>query len=241
MSQDSGLIIDWVNMPTYNTIMALATGATLMSLAKIGQQLYKKEQISPLGWSLNLGVLGVLLFTTGLHMTLTWPLAKYFPFDNIVFGEPTLAIGVLALGLSFYFYKAKTSILSSTTPFKEVARVVWHLKYLLYGLGLSLIAIGIAGVTYQLFAAPPEEPITGQFADYPMVEATFISLLWALTGVASILVPSVLHYFALGKTAITNKLKLTFALLYGLGVIFLLFGAFNYFTHIGLIVNTMAK
>jgi len=55
--------------------------------------------------------------------------------------------------------------------------VFWHIKYLLYGLGLALIGIGIVGVTYQLFAAPPEEPITGMFADYPMIEATSISLL----------------------------------------------------------------
>lgn len=239
MPQDSGLIIDWVNMPTYNTIMALATGAALISLAKIGQQLYKKDRMSPIGWSLNLGVLGILLFTTGLHMTLTWPLAKYFPFDNIVFGEPTLALGVLALGLSFYFYKAGAQLISTSQPLTEVSKVVWHLKYLFYGLGLSLIAIGIAGVTYQLFAAPPEEPITGEFADYPMVEAVFISLLWALTGVASLLIPGVLNYFATGNTAMTSRIKITYSLLYGLGIIFLLFGAFNYFTHIGLIVNTM--
>lgn len=239
MPQDSGLVIDWVSMPTYNTIMALATGAVLMSLAKIGQQLFRREHINPLGWSLNLGVLGILLFATGLHMTLTWPLAKYFPFDNIVFGEPALALGTIALGLSFYFYKTRSQIISAIRPFEEVAQVVWHIKYLLYGLGLALIAIGIAGVTYQLFAAPPEEPITGLFADYPMIEATFISLLWALTGVASILMPSVLKYFTTGSTAMTSKLKISYGLLYGLGIVFLLFGAFNYFTHIGLIVNTM--
>lgn len=124
MSQDSGLIIDWVSMPTYNTIMALATGAVLMSFAKIGQQLFKNQHINPLGWSINLGILGVLLFTTGLHMTLTWPLAKYFPFDNIVFGEPTLALGTIAFGLSFYFYKTRNQITKSVKPFEEIAQVV---------------------------------------------------------------------------------------------------------------------
>ena len=103
-----------------------------------------------------------------------------------------------------------------------------------------MIAIAIAGVTYQLFAAPPEEPISGEFADYPLVEAIFISALWAFTGVASLLMPSVFNYFSKGKKEITSTLKTAYVLVYGLGIVFLLFGAFNYFTHIGLIVNTMA-
>lgn len=36
-------------------------------------------------WALAAGVLGAILTVTGAHMTLTWPFAKYFPFDNIIF------------------------------------------------------------------------------------------------------------------------------------------------------------
>lgn len=239
MKEEQGLIIDWMNMPTYNTIMCLAVGAALCSLAVMGKDMIQKKPIQPKGWSLNLGVLGLLLFLTGLHMTLTWPLAKYFPFDNIVFGEPSLALGALLLAFSFYFWKASKMLEISEHPLVPIGKIGYQFKFFFYGMGLALIAIGIAGVKYQLFAAPPEEPISGQFADYPLVEAIFISSLWAMTGVASLLMPSVFKGFSEGKRTVTGKLTLSYILIYGLGIVFLLFGAFNYFTHIGLIVNTM--
>lgn len=239
MTQD--LVIEWAKMPVYNTIMAVATGAALMSLARAGKQLVDRDRIEPQGWALNLGVLGLLLFLTGLHMTLTWPLAAYFPFDNIVFGEPTLALGALLMALSFFFWKKAGIIKQSDHPIKLVSEHLKYFKYFLYGIGLGLIGIGIAGVTYQLFAAPPKEPITGLLADYPMVEAVFISLLWALTGVACILFSVVMEHFSKDGSEMTNTVKITYGLTYFLGLTFLLFGAFNYFTHIGLIVNTMPK
>jgi len=240
MEKEQGLIIDWLNMPTYNTIMCLAVGAAFCSLAVMGKNIIAKEKIDPTGWSLNLGVLGTLLFFTGLHMTLTWPLAKYFPFDNIVFGEPSLAIGAILLAFSFLFWKDSATIKTLDNPISHISRIFRHFKFLFYGLGLALIAIGIAGVKYQLFAAPPEEPISGQFAEYPMVEAIFISGLWALTGLASLLVPSFFEKYAADiQPQLDTFTKVKYGLVYGLGFIFLLFGAFNYFTHIGLIVNTM--
>ena len=60
----------------------------------------------------------------------------------------------------------------------EMARPV---SYFAAVMGLALISIAIAGVYFQLFAAPPEEPISGRFADYPMLEASFISGLYALS------------------------------------------------------------
>jgi len=239
MKEDQGLVIDWMQMPTYNTIMCLAVGAAFCSLAVIGKNALRKQKIEPKGWALNLGSLGLILTLTGLHMTLTWPLAKYFPFDNIVFGEPSLALGVLLLAFAIFFWSEATALKQTETPLRRIARVGRHFKYIFYGLGLALIAVCVAGIKYQLFAAPEEEPVTGQFADYPMVEAVFISGLWALVGVASLLIPSVFDHFAVGKTATTGIVKSSYILLYGLGIIFLLFGAFNYFTHIGLIVNTM--
>lgn len=236
--QTDGLIIDWTSMPTYNTIMAVATGAALCSMAVIGKQLHKREHIQPEGWALNLGVLGILLFLTGLHMTLTWPLAAYFPFDNIVFGEPTLALGAIVLALSFYFWRRSETIISSDAPLQAVAKVLQHFKFILYGLGLALIATGIAGVRYKLFAAPPEEPIAGEFAAYPIIEAIFISSLWAFTGVACLLLPGIMKRLSSG-IPVAGIEKLWGRLLYGLGIVFLIFGAMNYFTHIGLIVNTM--
>lgn len=239
MSQD--LVIKWTKMTTYNTIMAVSTGAALMSLAKIGKHLIHKNKINPQGWALNLGVLGLLLFVTGLHMTLTWPLAAYFPYDNIVFGEPSLALGALLLAAAFFFWKNTVLIKQLERPMQFFAENFRHFKYFLYGIGLGLIAIGIAGVIYQLFAAPPEEPVTGLLAEYPMVEAVFISLLWALTGVSCILFSIVMDHYSKEVAEMTSIVKFTYGLTYMLGLTFLLFGAFNYFTHIGLIVNTMPK
>ncbi|WP_026332486.1 DUF981 family protein [Deinococcus apachensis] len=57
------------------------------------------------------------------------------------------------------------------------------------GLGLGLIGIAAAGTTNRLFAAPPQEPISGRFAAYPWVEAIFMSGLFTLVGVAALLFP----------------------------------------------------
>ncbi len=51
MEKEQGLIIDWVSIPTYNTIMCVAVGAALCSLAFM----VKKQEMEPIGWALNLG------------------------------------------------------------------------------------------------------------------------------------------------------------------------------------------
>ncbi len=234
------LVIDWTQMPTYNTIMAVAAGSGLCSIAQTARRAAEKKQINPEGWTINFGILGSILFLTGLHMTLTWPMAKYFPFDNIIFGEPSLAFGALLLGLAFYCWKKADRIRKAEMPLAEMAVNLRHLRYFLYGLGLALIAIGFAGVTFQLFAAPPEEPITGLFADYPMLEATAISGLYALVGISALLIPGLLNQFAEQyRGAYTRKQKLVYVLLMVDGLVWIGFGALNFFTHIGLIVNTM--
>lgn len=235
------LVIDWTLMPTYNTIMAVAAGAGLCSIGTTVRHAAERKQIVPEGWALNFGALGLLLFSTGLHMTLTWPLATYFPFDNIIFGEPSLALGTILLMLALYCWKRAGVIRAAETPVAEMAATLRPMRYLFYGLGLGLIGIGAAGVTYQLFAAPPEEPITGLFADYPMLEATAISTLYAILGVAALLTPGALDHFAeqLPPTAYSSSQKLVYVLLLLDGSIWIVFGGLNYFTHIGLIVNTM--
>src|SRR5579875_778031 len=183
------LVIDWTQMPTYNTIMAVAAGAGLCSIAQTIKKAAEKKQLNPEGWAINFGVLGLILFVTGLHMTLTWPMAKYFPFDNIIFGEPSLALGALLLALAFYCWKRADRIASADAPIVIMASNFRHLHYFLYGLGLACVAIAFAGVIFQLFAAPPEEPITGLFAHQPILEATAISGLYALIGISALLMP----------------------------------------------------
>ncbi|OMF04973.1 hypothetical protein BK131_29300 [Paenibacillus amylolyticus] len=104
------------------------------------------------------------------------------------------------------------------------------LSYFAAAMGLALISISFAGVGFQLFAAPPEEPFSGWFADYPMFEA----LLIAITGVGACIFPFFLKENPNSK--LVNTLKYLWIIV---GVVFVGFGGLNYFTHIGLIVPTI--
>ncbi|CAM3288971.1 DUF981 family protein [Stackebrandtia soli] len=220
-------------MPTYNTIMAVAAGAGLMSVVGFGRRLWMNREYSAEGYALSFAILGFILTTTGLHMTLTWPLAAGgFPFDNIIFGEPALAFGVLLLGASVFLWR-RGSTITGTDRMAAITVTGGPVSIFVCGMGLACFGIAAAGIDNQLFAAPPEEPISGQFADYPLVEAIFISGLYALVGIGAVLAPLGLRH--------RNKLVLTIigVVWWLAGLAFFLFGALNYFTHIGLIVNTM--
>lgn len=240
------MTIDWSATQVYNTIMCVAAGVGLLLIIQFFNYLRKDKVGQVEGWAMGFGVLGFILTITGAHMSLTWPLAEIgFPFDDIIFGEPSLAFGVLLLAVAILLWRKSNLYIKQGIDIKNPKEVSAHLKddlpdlirpisYFGAAMGLALIAIGIAGVTYQLFAAPPQEPISGAFAEYPMVEATFISLLYAITGVGAALFPFTLEKSPSLVVVKTVKYCLTIA-----GIIFVVFGVLNYFTHIGLIVNTM--
>ena len=236
--RDTGLVIDWTQMPTYNTIMAVAAGAGLIFMYMLGRALVRDSDFRAEGWALTAGVLGLILTTTGLHMTLVWPFAKFFPFDNIVFGEPSLAFGVLLLAASFYLWKRGDQIVAAKDRAAEAAAVARPMGIFVLGMGLALFGIALAGIVFQLFAAPAEEPISGIVADYPMIEAVFMSLLFAFVGLGAALFPVALRGFS-SLRPMSGTAKLVGVTWLVTGIIFLLFGAMNFFTHIGLIVNTM--
>ncbi|MFI6815347.1 DUF981 family protein [Nonomuraea sp. NPDC050328] len=225
--------IDWTQMPTYNTIMAVAAGIGLLLMVALGRDLLRGRTDGLTGFALAFGVLGTILTTTGLHMTLTWPLAgQGFPFDNIIFGEPSLAFGVMLLAAAFYLWKRGLDLRESVDLAGHVVAVARPVSWFAAAMGLACFGIAAAGWTYTLFAAPPQEPISGLLAEYPLVEATFISGLYVLVGVGAVLLP-----FALVRRGGLAKVV---GWCWGLaGLAFTLFGALNYFTHIGLIVNTM--
>ena len=119
---------------------------------------------------------GLIQTLTGLHMSLTWPLAAGgFPFDNIIFGETCLGFGVLLLAASFILWKRGDRILASATPFNTFARIARPVSIFALAMGLALLAIMCAGMVYQFFAAPPQEPISGSFAAYPWLESIALS------------------------------------------------------------------
>lgn len=254
-------MIDWATMPTYNTIMSVAVGAGLLAVVLFYRELRRaggaagvgdsagskwrggRHALSTDGWALIFGVLGLILTLTGLHMTLTWPLAAGgFAFDNVIFGETSLAFGVLMLAAAWYLWKRGADLKADADPLGMAASTVKPLSIFIAALGLALFAIALAGTVYQLFAAPPQEPISGAFADYPVIEATFMSLLFALVGLGAVLFP-----FAVRKVLSTPvdaqvggaAISVTGVVWTITGIVFVLFGAMNFYTHIGLIVNTM--
>lgn len=215
--------------------MSVAAGAGLLLVVLLGRQLLKDPREVRLdGYALAFGVLGVILTITGAHMTLTWPLAPTFPFDNIIFGEPALAFGVLMLGAAAHLWRRGRVLQETADPAAAFAHDYLPVSVFIVGMGLGSFGIAAAGVRYTLFAAPPEEPISGQFANYPMVEAVFISGLYVLVGLGAVLFPLVLRAHRMG--AVASVVSVAWGLA---GLVFLLFGALNFFTHIGLIVNTM--
>lgn len=242
------MIIDWSVTAVYNTIMSVSAGIGLLLIIRFGSHLAKEKVGQLEGWTIGLGIPGFILTLTGAHMTLTWPLSKIgFPFDDIIFGETSLAFGILLLAVSVLLWRKSNLYLKqginmndskivSNTLSKELPYLIKPLSYFAAAMGLALISIAFAGIGFQLFAAPPEEPISGAFADYPMLEATFMSGLFAIIGIGAVLFP-----FALNKNANPNFAKVIKFLWTVAGIAFVLFGAMNYFTHIGLIVNTMPK
>lgn len=238
MQAGEGLVIEWVDAITYNTIMSVAAGAGLVLVAMLGKALLAGKPFKYEGWAIASGVLGFILTATGLHMTLTWPLARYFPFDNIIFGEPSLGFGVLLLAACFFLWRRGAKLAEASDPAKEIAETARPLGLFVAGLGLGLFGVAAAGVGFQLFAAPAEEPISGAFAEYPMIEAVFMSGLFFLVGLGAVLFPFALKRFSC-KAEVGGVFKAAYWLWMVTGVVFVLFGAMNYFTHIGLIVNTM--
>jgi hypothetical protein len=66
-----------------------------------------------------------------------------------------------------------------------------------------------------------------------------MSGLFALVGIGAVLFPFVVNSFKRAETLVTLPVKITGIVWAVTGVVFILFGAMNFFTHIGLIVNTM--
>ena len=239
-----------ITNPIYNTIMAVAAGLALVLLVVMAFHISRGRWIVREAWAAAFVALGAILTFTGGVMTVTWPLEPPTQFDNIVFGEPCLALGVMLLIGAYLlgsrrFWPDDTGGVAAGTEIvgaEAVRKLWWRLAALVHPLswfagvmGLGLFGIAAAGIQYQLFAAPPSEPISGKFSNHPLLEATFISTLYALMGIGCVLLP----------VALTRRRELRDDILWRVigacwliaGLVWIAFGALNYFTHIGLIVN----
>lgn len=228
------MTIPWGDLPTYNTIMALAAGTGLLLVVMLGRDLQRDApSVSVTGYCAAFLVDGTILTATGLHMTLAWPLAPAFPFDNVIFGEPALGFGVLLLVAGILGLIKGDAVIVGDDPVGGLMAILRPVSVFVLGLGLACIGIAVAGMRWRLFAAPPAEPVTGwYFADHPWVEASFISAIYLLLGLAAVAFPIAVARRGAWWRAVGAGFGLA-------GLALLIFGGFNYFSHIGLIVETM--
>ncbi|WGH75126.1 DUF981 family protein [Tenacibaculum tangerinum] len=219
--------------------MAVVAGAGLLSLWSLFSKLNSRKEIRPVGIALNFAVIGIILFITGVHTTLTWPLSPTYPFDNSAFGEPCFVFGALLLAMAFYFWKEREqlNLIGNEKLISHIFQDFNSFKYILVGLGLGLIMIGIAGIKYKIFIAPPEEPIVGPLEKkIPYITTYMIGLTWMAVGVAAI------GFVAYMNAVLSNKkasFKWLIKLIGLLGIVFMLIGVTTYYSHIGMEINTM--
>ena len=220
-------------MIVYNELIAITAGAALLGLAAFLADLLRGKRVESEGWAAFFGVTGVLLLGLGLHTTVTWPYGgDGFEYANIAFGQPAAGFGALLLFAAVYLWRhrallegdvdvAKAAVLASLKPAGIFVGVL--------GLGMAVLATSF--VRFQLGAAPPEEPISGRFGHLPILEALFLGGLWGIVAVGALL-------FAIAMWADRPALLrwAIWAWVIG-GVVFVLFGAMNFYTHIGMYDN----
>jgi uncharacterized membrane protein len=229
--------------PVYNTLMAIPAGLGLLMIASLGYRLSRGASIHRKAWAIAFGALGAILTFLGAVMTVTWPLTGPTAFDNIAFGEPSLALGViliagaLLLGADRLWAEAGEAPAEITgTSWPRLATLLQPLSWFGGAMGLALISIAFVGPFFGPWEAPPQEPISGEFAGMPWLENAFIALMYAGIGLGAVLLP-----FALAPRSLElakGRLKTIGALFAITGTVWVLFGAMNYYTHIGLTINT---
>jgi hypothetical protein len=217
----------------YNELVAVTAGAGLLGFASFLSSLIRNKPIDSEAWASFFGVTGLLLLVTGLHTTLTWPFGgDGFEYANIAFGQPAAAFGALLLFAAVYLWRHRLLFDGEVEPANRAALAAMKPAGIFVGaLGLGMAVLAIAFVRYQLGAAPPEEPISGRFGHLPILEALFLGGLWGVVAVGALL-------FAIALW--TDRPQLlrwaVWAWVIG-GVVFLLFGAMNFYTHIGMYDN----
>lgn len=211
----------------YNTLVGIAAGVGLIGVAKLFNKLYKKEDVAADGWALLFAPAGIILTVLGLAITITWPYRVPGTFDaNILFGEPAIAFGLLLLTASFYLWHERAGL-----DIAKVWRVLKPVSIYVFGLGLVMGACAISWLRFKLGAAPPTEPISGYFSGHPLFEASFLFVLYGLVALGALLFPLLPG----GKRP--KVAKFIYWLWLVAGIVFLLFSALNYYTHIGLLQN----
>lgn len=228
-------------MILYNTLMGVAAGLALILVPVLARRLHRRQPVAPEGWSLAFGILGIVLTFLGGLMTTTWPLTANPPI-NIAFAEPSFFLGLLLLAASFFLWKRRDSLdllhsentKHADSAYGSLQRVLSPISWVLFALGLILLACTLAIFRFMLVGAAPElEPITGLLHNHPAIENTFFGVIYGLSAVGALLAPWAVR--DLGSPA-ARVMGVCWTIA---GVCFLLFSAMNYYTHIGMLVNML--
>jgi len=220
-------------MVVYNELVAVTAGTGLIGFAWFVHHLITGKQVDSEGWAGFFGVAGLLLFVLGIHTTVTWPFGGGgFEYANIAFGQPAAAFGALLLLASVYLWRHRAAFHDDAAAAGRRALASLKPASIFVGaLGLSMAVLAITFVRFQLGAAPPEEPISGRVGHLPLIEAIFLGGLWGIVALGALL-------FAYALLTDRHELLrwVVWAWVIG-GVVFLLFGAMNFYTHIGMYYN----
>lgn len=224
-------------MILYNTIVGLAAGIGLLLVVRLLKQFTNDEKVQPEGFAEAFGITGFIQTVLGLVISIMWPYSRVLH-ANIMMGEPALALGVLLIAASFFMWR-KREVFEALGAGNErsaqasayIVAVLRPVSAWVFATGLMMASLTVAILYYQLGHAPPQEPISGYFAD-SWVEPTFLALLWGLISLGALLIPAGI---AKGNRKVVTIVRFSWNVA---GVLLVFFSAMNYFTHIGILMNT---
>ena len=224
-------------MILYNTIVGLAAGTGLLLVAQLLKQFAEGKKVQPEGFALAFGITGFIQTVLGLTISVMWPYTKVLH-ANIMLGEPALAFGSLLIAAAFFLWRKRDTLADlghgnekSATASAYLLAVLRPVSVWVFASGLMMASLVVAIIYYQLGHAPPQEPISGYFGN-TLVEPVFLALLWSLISIGALLAPTAM---AKWNRKNINVVRFCWTVAGGLLVFF---SAMNYFTHIGLLMNT---
>ncbi|MFW6135208.1 MAG: DUF981 family protein [Chloroflexota bacterium] len=129
-------------MIDYLTLMLINMTAGLVVLAHYVYQGVTAENKKP--WVAGFAITGIIGVTTGLHMSLNWPLPGS---HNILFGEPTVLFGTLFLGAALALWNDwEMATVAIYAFFAGLVAVVLGLRVMNLGLTRSPVVAGLGYV-----------------------------------------------------------------------------------------------
>lgn len=224
-------------MILYNTIVGLAAGVGLLLVARLLKQFANGEKVQPEGFALTFGITGLIETVLGVTISVMWPYTKVLH-ANIMMGEPALAFGLLLVAAAFFLWHKRELLVDlgqgtekSVQASASISAVLRPVSLWIFATGLMMASLVVAILYYQLGHAPPQEPISGYFAD-SWVEPSFLALVWGLISLGALLTPA-------GIVKENRKVVTIVRFCWSVaGGLLVFFSAMNYFTHIGLLMNT---